>query len=168
MIVLSFASMQVSLQKQESFLDELKEGELLAIQAEKVNFSRTVIEENVDFIVLEVIEENNMHCKAPPKKLKEKINKSLLAFFRKMRHLNEKISFEFFSGNESTISEEFLERNSSVFVRFWGESCEIEYCFHGGVLKQEPVVGKIAGESFSQQFKIPAGYCQKSRVIMLE
>ncbi len=156
MIVLAFSLLSVSLSRQDNALKELSGAEEIAIEAEQVNFVRSLLEENTDFIVGELLLAEALTCESSPGNAKQRINQALAAYFEEMLKGVGGIEIEF-----AEASQEFLNRNSSLVVKRLGPACKIKYTFHGGLLRNQPVLADVRGERVVQQFKIPAGYSQE-------
>ena len=156
MIVLAFSLLSVSLSQQDSALRELSEAEKIAIEAEQVNFVRSLLEENTDFIVGGILLEEALLCDSSPGDAKQRINQALAAYFEEMQKGICGIEIEF-----ANASNGFLNQNSSLVVKRLGPSCKIKYTFHGGLLKNQSVLAEVMGEKVVQQFKVPAGYSQE-------
>lgn len=156
MIVLAFSLLSVSLSQQDNALEELLKAEAIAIEAEQVNFVRSLLEENTDFIVEEILWEEAILCDSAPGNTKQRINQALATYFEEMQKGVGGIEIEFAKANQ-----EFLNENSSLVVKRLGPACEITYTFHGGLLRNQPVLAEVRGKKVVQQFKIPAGYTQE-------
>ncbi len=157
LIVLAFSSLWLSLSRQDRALEELSDAMAIAIEAEKVNFVRSLLEENSDFIVRKVLEEEAASCKEPPNEIKEKINGVLLQYFEEVEKLPGEISIRFSQGKDVG----FMNRNSSLIVKNLKGICTIKYSFHGGIMRNEFIMADISGKRFSQEFVLPAGYSQQ-------
>jgi hypothetical protein len=156
MIVLAFSLLSISLSHQNNALKELSEAKAIAIEAEQVNFVRSLLEENTDFIVEGILLEEALLCDNSPGDAKQRINQALAAYFKEMQGGVGGIAINF-----SDTSQWFLNKNSSLVVKRLGPSCKIKYSFHGGLLRNQPVLADVRGNRVVQQFKIPAGYSQE-------
>jgi hypothetical protein len=159
MIVLAFSMLSISLSYQDNALNELFEAEKIAIEAEQVNFVRSLLEENTDFIVEGILLEEALLCDSSPGNAKQRINQALVAYFEEMQKGVDGIEIEF-----ANASNGFLNQNSSLVVKRLGPSCKIKYSFHGGLLKNQPVLAEVRGKEVVQQFKVPVGYSQEKEV----
>ena len=153
--MLSFSSLSISLSKQHSALDEFSDGIALAMDFEKVNLQRAIMEENTDFIVKEILAGEAMLCSAAPSEVKQKISNALAGYFGGLQ-------VEFASSKGNAADEKFLNGHSALVVKRIGPVCEMQYTFHGGALKDEFVYAEVPGKNASQEFRIPAGYSHKA------
>ena len=152
-ILLVFSAISLSLESGPTAKEELSIAIDLAVEAEKVNFLRTILEENTDFIVGEVLAEETSKCDAKPSEIKQRLNSVLAEYFALMEKEKTglKISFK-------AKSPEFLNENTALVVKKLSKVCEADYSFHGGILRNGFVSAEIKGTRFSQEFRIPSGY----------
>jgi hypothetical protein len=166
MLLLAFASLQVRFSSQRNALNELAASEAIALEAEKVNFLRTLLEENSDFIVKEILGKEIASCNA--REAKQRINRALLNYFGEMQKSCRGISIKFNSSNGETPDPGFMDRNSAVIAKKIGKSCMLLYIFHGGIMRNGFIRAEISGKRFSQEFLLPAGYSQQLGGIAIE
>ena len=163
-LVLAFASANLS--DEGSAVRELNEACLLAIEAERVNFVRNLMEEDTDYIVLEVLKREAVGCIRAPHEIKEEVNAAIKNYLQAME--GEKSVFvRVYNSSGQNIDSDFLNSNSSLVVKRLGRVCELEYTFHRGLMRREVVTGTVSGNIFSQEFKIPQGYTIRARGVAI-
>jgi hypothetical protein len=166
LVLLAFSLLFLALSEQDRAIEGLSASTAMAIEAEKVNFVRTLLEENSDFIIRETMESELQECPPSPQKVKEKINRALLNYFEEMEKCCGGISVDFSAG-KGGLGMGFLNRNSALIVKRSGNTCTMRYSFHGGIARSEFVSATISGKNFSQPFIIPAGYAQEATGVII-
>ncbi len=143
----------------ESSRDSLKRAEQALIEAETINFRRTIIEENIDFAIREKLYQQ-LATTSNPQEIKKEINRMLAKLIEKIQESGPEA--EFFTSNSGKIDEEYLGKISKVLVidSKQGEK-EGTYYIIRGFSGTETIEGKVSGKNFSQKFRIPAGYSIK-------
>jgi hypothetical protein len=129
-----------------------------AIEAERLNTVRAVLESNVDGIVEETMREQLL-LNRRPEEIKQAVNSRLLGLFSATESAYApRVSIGFRSAN-GALDQKFLNENSAVLVaQSHGKELYCEYCFTGGAMKNNEITGEISGENALVIFKIPPGY----------
>jgi hypothetical protein len=141
-------------------------AELTAMKLERANAIRSVIEENVDFIVRESIRESCAEAEGSTVKIA--VSRKLAELFSATEEAyNGGADIKFGTRSGAAPDFAFLQENSSaIVVSAWGRRLAAEYCFTGGIAKSEYVSAKIDVEGAETQFILPAGYCQAVEVVV--
>jgi hypothetical protein len=164
LLLLAFFSLEIGLLNQTSEpAAKLGEARALAFEAEKASLVRALMENSVDATIEESLRQGLL-LNQEPKDIKKTVNNRLASLFGKMqKEFNEEVKV-FFDPN--SLDEEYLNENSSVLVtRLDKKTVKAEYCFTGGLMKNNEVIAEIRGGSAKLLFKMPAGYTIGKTVI---
>ncbi len=129
------------------------------IEAEKLNTQRTIIEENIDYLIKQKLEEQLKKTNSG-KTIKAEINKTLLQYFQETEKENTKNpKIEFLTKKGEKISFEYLQGISKADVQDF-EQIKIYglYTITGGISAREKIMGKITGENAELYFELPIGH----------
>ena len=183
-IVLGFISVYLMfLHSANAGAENLSSAGRHALEMEKVNLVRSVLESNVDFLIEKTLESEFLSADKDPEKLKLKVNEKLIGFFNKIENSQpySGIEINFYSGtftknqysrilyskNKVKLNAKFLNENSNVLVVNIKDSVYIaEYSFTGGILKNKVAYAVIASENFKQLFLIPIDYVKRVVVVL--
>ncbi len=158
MIVLAFSSASISAEES-SAMPELREAIAISIEAENAGFYRTLIEENTDFIVREVLSRESVTCIRPPHEVKQEVNSALSNYFNKIDK-TELAKFE-------NKTKEFLNANSSLVIKRLDKLCTLQYKFHGGLMKTNFISASVGKGTISQEFRIPQDYSRSVSAVAI-
>ncbi len=122
------------------------------IKIEKAHLERTVIEQNVDRIVLEKLS----------KQLEKKNTNSLIVQREINNSLNHYLSGKaratsIFSEHEEKLTIEYLNKNSILIILEFDNKFFSEYVFTSDITRTEKVSGKM-GNKMKTEFEIPFNY----------
>jgi len=131
----------------------LRETKSTLIEAESANMQRTVLENNTDRIIFEMLLAQALIKNFNSDLAKSAINKRLELYLKGKATLSSPIE-------EKEISEKNLNYNSSVMIVYLKGVTYAEYSFTGGNLRNM-LVRKRFGENFGVEFLIPAGYTMR-------
>ncbi len=163
-LLLAFAAMEINFLNESAAAKQKIFGtEKVLFEAEILSATRTIAENGVDAVTEEGLRQG-VQAELEPDEVKKAVNKRLAFLFSEMeKNSDERASISF---EEESLSEKFLNENSSVIVVKKEELVSVaEYSFTGGLLKDKKVKAKIFGKNAKQEFKIPAGYT--IRVVVL-
>lgn len=161
--VLAFLSAEVTfMQGSSAENQEMLEAKIIAFDLEKTSFTRTLMENSVDSVLRESLRQGLVQ-NLGPEEIKDLANRNLELLFQRMETAYGQENLKFYP---KEIGREFLNSNSVVLVTKLGEkTIEAEYCFTGGIMKENRVFAEIKGKEAKQEFQIPAGYTIKATVI---
>jgi len=159
-LVLAFFSAELSFMQsrhcEESALAEAKE---FSFDLEKLSLSRSLMEASTDAIVEEGLGKGLL-LNLGPEETKQLVNQKLEALFAKMEA---EYGASFFP---KVIDAKYLNSNSTVLLAVVGnKAVEAEYCYTGGLFKENLVLAEVKGEKAVLEFRLPAGYCVKETVV---
>lgn len=163
MLVLIFLIGYIGFFAQENYSNaKIGKAIVIAMELEKGNFLRTVLEENSDRIIEEELEKGLREKNIQARILEERIAGRLVNYFSEMR---EEYGVEFFVKEKGVLFEvreelsvDGLKELFSVNVVNFGVGVFGECEFHGGLLKNKVVVGEIRVGDSKSLFEIPIGY----------
>jgi len=143
--------------------NRLETAKAIAFEAEKSSFTRALMEESVDTLVEKSLRQG-LILNQEPEELKKNVNSKLEVLFREMEvSYLEGARVRF---GEKSLSQSFLNENSTVLVsRIDKKTVLAEYCFTGGLMREEEVVAEILGKAGKHLFKVPAGYTIEARLV---
>jgi hypothetical protein len=164
LIVLGFAGILACLSSSES-RESLEFGKTknICFEIEKLDLERTILEENIDFLILETMRAELEKGNKNPEQIKEKISENLLVFFKQAEKeaLGKNLAIIFFQKN-GPVSKDFLKQNSKIFLVAYENLVVAEYNFTGGIFKDNFLKAKIESENAEKLFELPLGYSQKA------
>jgi len=156
---------------------KMLEAETTAIEIEKGNFLRKMLEENIDLIISETIETQIKKKNFDPEKINSSIAQRLAEYFKKTEtQFSGEPRIEFFLIEEKNLlngspkKEEFTELQGieklfkTITININENAFFIECAFTGGE-HSKAIVGKIHSKNAKTYFLIPIGYKVKKMVI---
>lgn len=148
--------------------EKLGNSLIVAMELERGNFLRSMLEENVDRLIEWELRNSLQEGIIQPSVLRERIANRLMWFFSEMRA---EYGVEFFVRRNAGLlevkeglSESVLMELFAVNVINFGEGFFAECSFHGGLLKNKTVVGEISFEDSKTVFEIPVDYYIEAEV----
>lgn len=161
LLLLCFLGIQIAMQKNTVENQQIfSQAEALCFELEKVDLKRTVLEENLDFLVREAMLEEAKKQNFDSEKIKKRVNEKLLEFFSAV----EKETGTGFFG-VLPLSLKYLNSNSEALAIHYNGFWIVEYNYTGGVLKSNFLRAKIELENSEKEFELPVGYIQKITVL---
>jgi len=159
--------------------EKMREAEATAMEMERNNFLRSMVEKNVDSIIGETIEREIRNRNYDPEKINSAIGKELKEYFERIEEeFGEEPKIEFFLAEEKNIfrgvpvNGEFLELQNpealfkTIVVNIKEHLFLVECSFTGGKNRGLAIAGKISSGHASTYFLIPAGYSVKKAVVV--
>ena len=157
LLVLAYGVLLLSvITAEEKSIQSLRETKAMLIEGERINLERTIVEENVDFIIKETLREelqktNNAEA------VKERINEKLFLLLLQIQ--KNAPNTRFFKNNGEELDRESLEKiTKALVVDIKEKTRHGEYYITGGWSTGETIIGKISGKHFEQEFLLPVGY----------
>lgn len=165
-LVLCFAGMQASLQMQSlQEKEKFEKTKSLIFEIESLDFARTILEENTDFIAGQAMAEEIKKGNEETESVKQKTNEKISAFFSKAKESLEKEKSLQIIFLKNRPEKDFLNINSSLLIISYENFFFAEYNFSGGVLKNNFLKAEIESAGAKKNFEIPTGYAQHAVVV---
>lgn len=161
--------------------ENLGNSAILAIELEQNNKTRTILEENTDFIIEETLRGQIISDNLEPELVKFAVSKKLAGFFEKIEsEFNEGQKISFFSAmlspsqynavslaeKKKLIEKDLLENSQVLIIPLGEHSVFAEYSFTGGLMKNNIAGAEISSGNSKQFFLIPIGYT--SRIVVVK
>ncbi|HLD58228.1 MAG TPA: hypothetical protein VI977_01125 [archaeon] len=165
-LVISIAGMQAAMHAQALQENEkFEKTRSLSIEIESLDFARTIIEENADFIAEQAMAEEIRNNNQDTESIKQKANEKISAFFEKEKEFlarEKSLQLGFLQNNPSR---EFLNENSSLLLISYEGFFFLEYSFTGGILKNNFLKAEIESENAKKSLELPISYVQHAVVL---
>lgn len=172
-LVLAFLLIYLTLFLGESSAyNEMNSSKKYMIAMEQINARRTIIENNLDFIIVENLKKEFYSGVREPEEIKKAVNLKILNLLENNVAVSEELGTEMqcckneLKENYNSLScagaenlgIDFLEKNSKVIIVKAAEFYSITYIYSAGILKNEIPSCDVCTDDFCTVFAIPAGY----------